>query len=117
MSPADYDSSDTLSDKTASPLPCQLGTMDVFDTMPGTSLDNFAIDPLLLQDVQQYNGFENYLGVFSSTADADMQYYVAGEGVYDGMQAESFHAPCEFGNEHGQSVGRCDQRWYPNGLA
>lgn len=120
MTHVDYDSSDTLSDKTASPLPCQMGSMDVFEVASGPAVHNFAIDPLLLQDFQQgYGGFEQYTGEFvggggcGGGVDADMQYLAAGNGAYHGMS----EFQVQYGHGHHGEMRQYGETWLPNGLA
>ena len=88
--------------------------------MRPSAAGNFAIDPLLLQGVQehvqQYTGFESYAGgELLGIADVDMQYLVAGTGSYSGLQGGAFHAALGPGDD--ESMRQCGLRWLPNGLA
>ncbi|EFY86108.1 hypothetical protein MAC_07842 [Metarhizium acridum CQMa 102] len=120
VSGADYDSSDTLSDKTVSPVPWRMGSLDVFDAAPASAAANFAIDPLLLlhihDDAQQYAGFEHYTsGEFLAGMDVDTQGLATGTDMYHGLQADASYV--SLGNGDDQSLRQCELRWLPNGLA
>ncbi|OAA38824.1 hypothetical protein NOR_06477 [Metarhizium rileyi] len=125
---ADYDSSDTLSDKTVSPVPWHTRSLDVFDADAGSALagapDELAIDPLLLQGVQDivqpYAEFGLYLDdgfAGMGGADVDMQYLVAaGTGFDHGVQqGGAYHVP--FATADDESLRQCGLRWLPNQLA
>ncbi|EFY99890.1 Zn(2)-Cys(6) zinc finger domain protein [Metarhizium robertsii] len=119
-SSADDDSSDTLSDKTVSPVPWQTGPQDVFDAAAASAAANFAIDPLLLQHVhesaQHYAGLEHYAGdEFLFGVDVDMQCPVTGTDMYHDMHGDAFHVP--LGNGDDESLWQCGLRWLPNGPA
>lgn len=89
--------------------------MDVFEVSSGHAPDNFAIDPLLLQDFQQgYGRFEQYTGEYvGAGGDADMQYLAAGNEMYHGTG--QFQTPYAHGH-HGE-MRQYTESWLPNGLA